>query len=694
MQRAQVPSRAQGTIEYLVVLAIVVVVGLVVVGLSSSIVGGPAQQLGQATTAFGSISNPIRIVDAVTDPDGNTLLTLQNNSGNSLTVTKIALSANGAVTDDQNYNNQLIYSNQIFHLTGTQLACPCLATDTKKTCTFIIYTTNQNNLPATYSLTVTTSCVTHATTPTPPVEPIDNISPAVYLLSPADNNITSSSQIRFDYNVTDNKTVSRCTLKSNGTDVNTKNNPSTIDSFIQDFSARPAGIYNWSVACTDGVNTTTPSTRQLTLTDSIPPVVYLLSPVDQNINQTQQLEFDYNATDNKTISNCTLKLNGTDVNTKTNPSTTDSFIQNFSTTHDGIYNWTIACTDGTNTTTPAARQLNLDLNDYELTYCAELEDINYQNVDMSGYFKLMNDVNCYADTHQGGAFYHNGAGFTPIGASGSPQFAGTFDGNGHKIFGVYIYRPTSYVPMDYSPAFFGQTSGAKITKLGLVDINVTGPGWSGPSPAGMIGSAAGPSTIENSFVTGSVYSQGAVGGMIGAGSSTSAYIINSYADVNLYGSGYWSGELCPGGCIIINSYATGNGLVPGSILGGLVGNQPAYYGYGIQPSITNSFSTGSLVSDYNGGIVSQDNNNPITNSYWSNSAPNCVYSGTPVGMTCTKVGNKTAFYNIAHNVYTLNAPLWTFGANGTDKNWSNICNGVGYPPLMWEGITNTANCRK
>jgi len=610
--RAQVPSGGQGTVEYLVILAVIVVIGLVVVGLSTSIVGGPAQQLGNAATTLGSIAKPVRIVDAVSDPDGNTIIRLQNNSGDSLTVTKVGLLLNGVETNDLNYNTLLLGNTSSLHLTGTQLACPCLANETKKVCTFLIYTTNQNNIQNKITITVTTDCVSHATTPNPPVEPIDGTGPIIYLLSPTDNNISSNSSIRFDYNATDNTIVSRCTLR----------------------------------------------------------------------------------------------INGTDVNTKLKPLATDSFTQSFSGSHDGLFSWTIYCTDpSSNTTTPTTRTLNLDLNYNEISYCQELQNMNTH---MSSNFVLVSDVNCYNDTHVGGALYNGGLGFDPIGycslvnCSTRVPFTGNFDGNNYTIYGLYINRPSAS-----GVGLFGNSTGI-ISNVKLVDVNVTG---GSRAIGGLSGYSF--STITKSSVAGNVYGPSAayVGGMVGRQEGGS--ISNSFSSTNVYGSVYIGGLVGFNFMPINNCYAVGNINGTGYSIGGLVGgispgSGPIYNSYStgivngnsgtevggfageIYGQIYNSFSTGTTSGAAPiGGLVGYYGST-ISNSYWDTTltGQGSCYSGGSTGCTPT-TGNEPWYYTDG------NAPMssWTFGNPGTDANWSNICNGVGYPSLMWEGITNTANCR-
>lgn len=77
--------KGQGTIEYLVILAVIVVVALVVVSLMINSTA-PAQGVSSGISRLGTQSSPIAILDASHDPDGNVYLKLANNTGENVTI--------------------------------------------------------------------------------------------------------------------------------------------------------------------------------------------------------------------------------------------------------------------------------------------------------------------------------------------------------------------------------------------------------------------------------------------------------------------------------------------------------------------------------------------------------------------------------------------------------------------------------
>lgn len=65
------------------------------------------------------------------------------------------------------------------------------------------------------------------------------------------------------------------------------------------------------------------------------------------------------------------------------------------------------------------------------------EDFNNIRNNLSGNYKLMNDIDLSESTSAGGEFNTDGFGWTPIGESADNPFTGTLDGNGKSIIGVF-----------------------------------------------------------------------------------------------------------------------------------------------------------------------------------------------------------------------------------------------------------------
>ncbi|MFA5764394.1 MAG: hypothetical protein WC915_06310, partial [archaeon] len=66
-------TKAQGTIEYLVIIAIVVVISLVVVGILVGFLG-TGSEVGEQSSQLSNWSNLLAITETSVDPDGNYLV--------------------------------------------------------------------------------------------------------------------------------------------------------------------------------------------------------------------------------------------------------------------------------------------------------------------------------------------------------------------------------------------------------------------------------------------------------------------------------------------------------------------------------------------------------------------------------------------------------------------------------------------
>ena len=152
--------------------------------------------------------------------------------------------------------------------------------------------------------------------------------------------------------------------------------------------------------------------------------------------------------------------------------------------------------------------------------------------------------------------------WTPIGdnSTTSSQFAGTFDGNGYVVSGIYINRTGTTTINSYQGLFGYISSGGTIKNIGITESYVRGYDYVG----GLVGYFYS-NTITNSYTTGNVSGRNYIGGMVGYN----------------YSNG------------IRNSYATGSVTGTGSNIGGLVGGNDNYASLdNIKMSYYNSTTSG------------------------------------------------------------------------------------------------------
>ncbi|MFA5764289.1 MAG: hypothetical protein WC915_05780 [archaeon] len=145
---------AQGTIEYLVILAIIIVIGLVFVGMLVSM-----NDSGNIISKNNDLKNligtgGISVLDSVIDLDDSGLIVLKNNSGELLTLNKILI--NGVESDfDASFPN---FSNLAFYLNQENSNCSCDAFERKKECEVSIYYTNKYGVKKQESFKLTFDC--------------------------------------------------------------------------------------------------------------------------------------------------------------------------------------------------------------------------------------------------------------------------------------------------------------------------------------------------------------------------------------------------------------------------------------------------------------------------------------------------------------------------------------------------------
>jgi hypothetical protein len=132
--------QGQGTIEYLIIIAIIVVIGLVVTGLSTNMFD--TQQITRTTGEIkGQIgSGGISVIDTVANYEGDGYLNLKNTSGETITLTKIA------TTETENEYDNIQWTQENTKLIQTENLCTCEAGQTTKTCEIEIYYTTKHGL--------------------------------------------------------------------------------------------------------------------------------------------------------------------------------------------------------------------------------------------------------------------------------------------------------------------------------------------------------------------------------------------------------------------------------------------------------------------------------------------------------------------------------------------------------------------
>ncbi|MDR1452023.1 MAG: hypothetical protein LBI57_06835 [Helicobacteraceae bacterium] len=299
--------------------------------------------------------------------------------------------------------------------------------------------------------------------------------------------------------------------------------------------------------------------------------------------------------------------------------------------------------------------LSADSNFYATPNVVEIADqagLNSVRSALDGKYIMLKDIALSAISGENENDFNQTYGWRPIGER-YVAFAGIFNGDNHKITGLWIDRPNEgfiglfgYIDSEYYPII------PQIRNLGVEIANgkeVKGEDYVG-AIAGSINHGA---LIANSYSAGTVKGHGSyIGGLAGAVASYNASIISCRSSARVIGDEYatevggitgWAHEAA-----IINSFSTGN--VSGFyIVGGIAGSMHVY------SSIINSYSTGN-VSGNGGGVIGGiagvvHSGSTIMNSY---STGDVIGIGVDVSLIGGIVGNADSgeATNIIKNSYS------------------------------------------
>jgi hypothetical protein len=277
------------------------------------------------------------------------------------------------------------------------------------------------------------------------------------------------------------------------------------------------------------------------------------------------------------------------------------------------------------------------------------------------------------------------------------NFAGTFDGGGHRISHLTLTG-------NHCLGLFGRlASRAEVNRLGMVDVTISG---LGESIGGLVGHNSG--KVSRCYSTGVVTGDISVGGLVG--SSGTGNITMSHSTCSVSGNvsvGGLAGSASSGSSIMV-SCSTGSASGSDQV-GGLVGCSD-------ESSITASYSTAGVSGDggvgglvgYQGGLVNQCYSagavqgkdsvgglvgalrGTVTNCLWDSEASGQDTGDGAIGKTTAQMQSADTFLNAG----------WDFGdetLNGTCDFWQispgeypRLRYGVDESPVMPEGSGTAA----
>ena len=270
-------------------------------------------------------------------------------------------------------------------------------------------------------------------------------------------------------------------------------------------------------------------------------------------------------------------------------------------------------------------------------------DLDAVRDNLTGNHTLMNDLNSTTLGYEelASPTANGGKGWEPIGNFWT-DFWGTFDGQGHKIWDLFINRPDKENPV-YRVGLFGAIGQAGVIKnVGLMNITVTGDTFVG----GLAGENMG--AMSSSYCIGSVIAGDAyVGGLVGL-LAEGGTVSNSYSSTNVTGDMH---------------------------IGGLVG---FIYGDG---TVNKSYSIGSVTGDSNVGGLVGSNKGTVNDSFWDTEASGQSTSAGGTGKNTTEMQDIDTFSGVAWDIVAV-----AHEETNPSYIW-NIVDDVTYPFLSWQSVS-------
>ncbi len=233
--------------------------------------------------------------------------------------------------------------------------------------------------------------------------------------------------------------------------------------------------------------------------------------------------------------------------------------------------------------------------------------------------------------------WYEGLGFSPIGTY-SDKFQANYNGNGFVITNLFINSPeTSRIGL------FGEVYNGSVSNVGLINVSITG-----DQNVGSLIGIASYTNISKCFSLGSVSGTYSVGGLMGSCVWDSS-LENSYSLVSVTSTNYRSG--------------------------GLVGNTSSSV-------ISNCFSAGLVDGNTGVGGLVGESSSTITNCFWDTENSNQTTSEGGTGLPSNQMKDPLTYMNAG----------WDFSgesANGEEDIWAIF--GYDYPHLSSEFIAPPQN---
>lgn len=207
----------------------------------------------------------------------------------------------------------------------------------------------------------------------------DTLPPAITLNKPLNNSqINNTQTVSLNFTATDNRNTSfSCSLYLdsvlNATNSSVADGTETTINLALNYTA-----HNWSINCSDGLQTNVSYTYFFSINDTSPPSITLNNPINYYNSSTNSINFNFTAIDNKDVNiSCNLTIDG--VVNKTaiaaiNGTPYNITVSNFG---DGSYLWNVSCWDNSsNLNKSSTRNFTIDTVKPSITLNAPVDGYN------------------------------------------------------------------------------------------------------------------------------------------------------------------------------------------------------------------------------------------------------------------------------------------------------------------------------
>ena len=659
---------AQGTIEYLIIIAVVVVVSLILVGLLTGFLSSGSQVDEKQSQIYWK-TQPLAIIESQTDSEGNILVVLKNNTSENQIINSITINGVTAYFDSFSLvmgEKKTVYLNN-----------PSIEASISNQVN-ISYTTPQG---ITKTQTGSTDLVAEQTTTINPNDSVVMLNEEdCFNWGPGTHTICSCDDLNnIDFNST---TRGRNYILQNNLDFrNCDSSYSTGEGWkpIGTSAARFLGKFNGNNKTIKNLYINRPTTDFVGL-------IGFANNYSQDVNDLGMI--DSNITGQNDVGGI-VGYNGT-VSNSYNTGTVNGY-GNSTGGINGAYgivnnSYNVGTVNGTSRVGGINGQAGTVNNSYNTGTVNATTQIG----GISGYIGTVNDSyntgTINGTDRTGGISGHNGN-------VNNSYNAGTINGTGNYTGGISGYSGT--INSSYNTGTINGTglkTGGIIGYIGTVNNSYnTGTINGSNNETGGINGSSG--TVNNSYNLGTINGIQIVGGISGGyGVVNNSYntgtvngvwstggingyrgtVNNSYNTGTINGTGTYTGGINGYYGTVNNSYNLGR--VSGtSNVGGVMGQLTS------ENTIYNSFSTSTVIGNSNvRGTVGYITSGTVVNVYWYDSnvldsATGC-YHGGDANCTYLDDTNYSQLYILTTDVYDT-VPVW-------DANW--VWSGSAYPTLSWE----------